>query len=109
MVTVASEHSFGGLLSNVYIDNFHVGMAIVRDSGYVVFGKRGTHTKEEAAKHFNMIDKHRIARLTMRLVAQKEAKDEARRSATTGNSRAVGAVNGNISVEQVPVSRVVTR
>lgn len=51
MVTVASEHSFGGLLSNVYIDNFHVGMAIVRDSGYVVFGKRGTHTKEEAAKH----------------------------------------------------------
>lgn len=50
MVTVATESSLSGLLSNLYIDNFHVGLAIVRGDGYVVFGQRGTHTKEEAAR-----------------------------------------------------------
>ena len=56
-----------------------------------------------------MIDKYRIERLTQRLVAQKEAEHETRRSATASDSRAVGAVDGNVSAAKVPVFGIVTR
>ena len=56
-----------------------------------------------------MIDKYRIARLTQRLVAQKEAEHETRRSPTASDCREVGAVDGNISAAKVPVFGVVAR